>query len=316
MVKVPIDLCLRCKGARHLCGLGYCPLLQSFRSRVVSLQSIKGLEVDGSTPPSLIVGEKGYPRINIYFNVPPGIRGDEAKIFDDPLSWHLRKGLNDIIGLRSRLLSLRLRAYTHNPYSLYEKEIGLAAISLRPVDTEARLRKKPVPRIVFDPLLPPRGPSAPVSKVKVVGNPVVPRRVDRIIWDDVRAEEAIWELYREGVDIYTIIRAFTIGFLGRKGQKRLVPTRWGITAVDSMISHKLLRRIKTYKLINDLLVFYSEYLYNKYLIVLAPSGYRGMWIEVWLPNSLWNPHAEPATLIVKEDHKGRMNIIDGGYIAA
>ncbi|MCD6487841.1 MAG: hypothetical protein J7K21_01265, partial [Desulfurococcales archaeon] len=41
-----------------------------------------------------------------------------------------------------------------------------------------------------------------------------------------------------------------------------------------------------------------------------------MWIEVWLPNSLWNPHAEPATLIVKEDHKGRMNIIDGGYIAA
>jgi len=316
LVKPPLELCLRCKGARNLCGLGYCPLLAGLRAKVASLQSIRGLDVEGSTPPSLVVGEKGYPRVRLYYAIPPGIVGEEAREYDNPSHWFLRKGLGDIIELRSRLLHLVLPANIHDPYMLYEKEIGLAVVSEKPVDTEALLRKKPVPKLVFDPLTPPRGPSAPAQTLRITSNPAVPRAIEKLIWDDIRAEEAIYKLYLDGIDFYTIVRALTIGFLGLHGRRKLVPTRWGITAVDQMISKKLLGRIRRYTPVNEIMVFYSEYLYNKYMIVLAPGRYRGLWIEVWQPRSLWNPHIEPATLIVYDSHRGIPSIMDGGYLAA
>jgi len=220
LVKPLFELCIRCKGARNLCGLGYCPLLAGLRAKVISLQSIRGLDVQGSTPPSIIVGEKGYPRIRLYYAVPPGIVGDEARDYDNPGQWHMRKNLGEIIELRSRLLHIVLPTRVYNPYKLYETEIGLAIVSEKPVDTEALLKKKPIPRLVFDPLTPPRGPSAPARRVKVTGNPVIPKPIEKLIWDDIKAEEAIYRLYKNGLDFYTIVRALTIGFLGRTGQRR------------------------------------------------------------------------------------------------
>ncbi len=316
MPKPPIELCIKCKGARNLCGLGYCPLLVGLRARAIGLSMIEDKLVDGSSPPTLIVGEKGYPKIRVYYGVPPGISGEEAKELDNPDKWFLKRSLGDIIGLRSRLLHIILPARIYNPYTLYEKEIGLAAVSERPVDTEAEIRKKPALRIAFDPLLPPRGPSALAEKLRVVSNPKPPKPLEKIIWDDLRAAEAVVNLYNRGVDFYTIVRALTIGFLGRKGQRKLVPTRWGITVVDQAISSELLKKIRTYKPINETLVFYSEYLYNKYMIILSPGPYNGLWIEVWQPRSLWNPSSKPSVLIVRENYRGKMDLMDGGYLAA
>ncbi len=315
-MKEAYNLCLRCKGARRLCGLPYCPLIEGFRARVKAVESIHGNEVSGSTPPTIVVGEHGYPRVRVYYGVPPGIHGLKAKEYDSPDKWFLRLGLDRIIELRSNLLSLVLPAYIYDPYKLYEKEIGLAVVSSKPVDSEAVLKEKPIPRITFDSITPPRGPSASVQDVRITSNPSLNPRLEKLIWDDLRASEGVWLLYREGLDFYTIVRALTIGFLGRSGQRRLVPTRWGITAVDSMISSKLLSRIKKSPIVNGTLVFYSEYLHNKYIVVLVPGRYRGLWIEVWQPHSLWNPKAKPSTLIVKEDYRGRMNVVDGGYLAA
>ncbi len=315
-MKIPKELCIKCKGARRLCGLSYCPLVSGFISRVEAIQSINGLDVEGSTPPSLIVGEKGYPRIKIYYGIPPGIRGDRARIYDDPRSWFKRFSLEDIVRYRSKLLHIVLPVKVNDPYKLYENEVGLAVLSVKPVDTEAQLLKKPIPRLSFDSLTPPRGPSAPAKKILVTSNPVVSRSLEKIIWDDLRAEEAIIELYRSNIDFYTIVRALSIGFLGRIKQRRIVPTRWSITAVDSTISKKLLKHIRMFKSIDKIRVFYSEYLYNKYLVVLAPGGYRGMWIEVWQPHSLWNPHSTPSVLIVRDSYRGEPDIMDGGYLAA
>ncbi len=314
--KIRPEICVICKGARRLCGLQYCPLLKSLRYRLRAYLGIKGDLVDGSSPPTLVVGEYGYPRIRLYYGVPPEVYGEKAKIYDDPNKWFLRYGLEDIIGLRSNLLSVVLDANVYNPYRLYEKEIGLAVVSMKPVDTEALLEEKPRPRLVFDPYTPPRGPSARARDVRVTANPVLPRKLDKIIWDDLRADNAVWELYRSKIDFYTIVRALSIGFIGRKGQRRIVPTRWAITATDSIIGNQLLKNIRRYPMVNDTLVYYSEYLYNKYLVILAPGPYSALWVEAWQPHSLWNPGREPSIIIVREDHQGRVSEIDGGYYAA
>ncbi len=310
------EICAICKGARRLCGLPYCPILQSIRYRMKAYLGVRGNRVDGSSPPSLIVGEHGYPRVRLYYGVPPGIHGDNARIYDDPAEWFLKHDLTSIIGLRSSLLSLVLDARVDNPYRLYEKEIGLAAVSSKPVDTEALLSEKPVPRLLFDAYLPPRGPSARAGTVRVMDNPVLPRRLEKLIWDDVRAGEAVWMLYRDRVDFYTIVRAFSIGFIGRSGQRRLVPTRWAITAADSIIGSRLLRQVRRLPLLNDTRVHYAEYLYNKYLVILVPGLYSALWVEMWMPDSLWNTGAEPSITTIYEDYRGRVSEMDGGYYAA
>ncbi len=311
------DLCIRCKGVKYLCNLSYCPLIHSYKAKISLLKAIDKPEVSGSSPPSIIIGEKGYPQVMIYYGVPPGIFGNKAKIFDDPYRWFIsRKSLGDIIEYRSKLIHLAMRINVNKPYILYEKEIGLASLSQKPVDTEAVLKKKPVPRISFNYITPPRGPSAPAKIIKITSNPIIHRRIDKIIWDDVKASEGVWELYKSGVDFYTIVRAFTLGFIGLRDWRRIVPTRWGITAVDTILANKMLKEIRCFRLINNILVFYGEYLYNKYLIVLSPGKYRGLWIEVWQPRALWNPSETPAYLIVKESHNGKVSIMDGGYMAA
>jgi len=314
--KINPEICIVCKGARRLCGLQYCPLLKSIKYRLRAYLGIKGDLVDGSSPPTLIVGEYGYPRVRLYYGVPPEVYGDKAKIYDDPYQWFLRYSLEDIVGLRSNLLNIVLDANVYNPYKLYEKEIGLAVVSMKPVDTEAILEEKPRPRLVFDPYTPPRGPSARARDVKVTTNPILPRRLDKIIWDDLRAEKAVWELYRDKIDFYTIVRALSIGFLGRRGRRRIVPTRWAITAIDSIIGSQLLKNIRKYPSINHTLVYYSEYIYNRYLIILAPGIYSALWVEAWQPNSLWNPGQEPLIVMVREDYRGRVSEMDGGYYAA
>ena len=314
--RIPKEFCVRCKGARNLCGLGYCPLLVSLRNRIKSFMWVRGREIGGASPPTVIVGESGYPNVNVYLGVPPGVFGDKAKIYDSPSDWHPKLSLSDIIGLRARLLHASMKVNIKNPELLYEKEVGLAGVSLKPVDMEARLRKPPRLVVTFNLILPPSGPAAPVEQVRVTDNPKLHPSLEKLIWDDVRARDAAWYLYRSNLDFYTIVRALTLGFLGRKRDRRIVPTRWGMTAVDSIISTHLLKRVRQKPSVSNVLVFHSSYLHNKYTVIVTPGSYRTTWFEVWMPSSLWNPSSSPSALVISDDFKGNLTYMDGGFIAA
>lgn len=95
-----------------------------------------------------------------------------------------------------------------------------------------------------------------------------------------------------------------------------MPARWSIAAVGSITSSHLIRKIHHYEIISDILVFYSEHLYNKYTITMHPGRYPSEWIDVWKPDSLFNPEARESILIVKDDYFGKPNIMDGGFLVA
>jgi Uncharacterized conserved protein len=57
--------------------------------------------------------------------------------------------------------------------------------------------------------------------------------------DDWQAEGAMTYLYRRGLDVYDINTVLSAGALGQGDQRRLVPTRWSITAVDDTIGSYL-----------------------------------------------------------------------------
>ncbi|WP_456327773.1 hypothetical protein [Archaeoglobus sp.] len=128
-------------------------------------------------------------------------------------------------------------------------------------------------------------PKAELEKLKVVGNPKVPKAVDKIVEDDIKAQKAIVDLYEKGFDEYYIIRLLSAGLLGIN--KKLVPTRWSITAVEDTIGEYLKREVVNYKPINSCEVYRAEFLGNIYTILMIPSAYAFELLEVWLPKSLF-----------------------------
>jgi len=195
------------------------------------------------------------------------------------------------------------------------EEIALAVMSVKPIDIEAKLRSKPTLKLSFDDIIKPVGPTAPLDRLRIVQNPVIPKKIDKVVNDDLKAIDAVVTLYTSNISIYDIIRVFSIGLLGRR--KRIVPTRWSITAVDKIVGDHLLKEVRKKPILNTIRVYNITYLDNHFEILLIPQSYSYELLEIWHPNTLWTPEA-PTPIITSnyELHDGRLRgEMDGGYYA-
>ena len=319
-MRIPPELCARCKGYKLLCGLPRCPIIARLQSQALSLSRLRGgREVEGDTPPSALVGERGYPSVKVYFMIPPGERGERAAYYEDPAGWASRgTPLDVILKLRSGLVSAALGVDARKPHeNLYQSELGPASLSERPVDSEAVLSRPPTPRLSFNGYTKPIGPTAPAERIEVQGSPKLHPRLESLIWDDVKAETAVKELADAGVDVYKIHRAMSLGFLGRLRSRRLVPTRWAITAVDEALSRYWREKLRDKPWLDRVEVYTAEYLGNIFTIILLPGAGRMEWIEAWHPKGLWTGStSKPVFWRVEEDALGRKTEEDGGFSAA
>ena len=309
------ELCAACKGSRRLCGRPVCPILERVKYSLEVLPLVKGRTLFGATPPSALVGETGYPVVRVGINVPP-LSGEGAAFYDDPQNWWGHLSLRDIIRIRARLVYSSTTARVR-PTSKLIDAMREVCLSSTPTDVEASFRKPPVPELRFDGIVAPRGPMGVVESLRLAENPRVPRQVQKLVDDaDAEASDAVTELYRSGISVYHIMRLFTLGLLGRKRRRRLVPTRWAITAVDKIISDALLRKVRSMPEIADYEVYRTEYLGNRYSILLIPGPWTMEMIEVWLPRSVWVRGREPAIFVTGETHQGKLRgPSDGGYYA-
>ncbi|MFP3268088.1 MAG: hypothetical protein RXO29_00610 [Desulfurococcales archaeon] len=301
-----------------MCGLRECPLLARSRGVFKAYSSVvEKLDIAAPSPPSAIVGEREYPLVPLIYNIVPESGIENASLYDNPKLWHGRLGLKEIVELRSSLLGGILKVSVSDPWKLYEKEISLAAVSLSPIETEARFRRPPTLKLSFDSVLRPNGLLSPVEKIKVNSSPKLDNNLERMIWDDVLAKDALVELFLKGTDVYLLERALSLGLLGKRNNKKLVPTRWAITAVDDTISEFIKRKIQEFKVINEINVFSGEYLYNRFVIILIPGTYEGAWIEIWHPKSIWAMNSSEAEVMISVDtiREGPLPP-DGGFSAA
>lgn len=317
-MNIPAELCTRCKGYKRLCGLSRCPILEGFQAQVRTYMKLEGLSASGATPPSMIVGEHGYPSVKVYYMIPVGVKGEGAKIYDDPQEWSRRReSISSIVRYRSELLSAEIEVNVRRPEVLYEKEIGLVAGSERPVDSEVKLKRAPIPVLRFDGITKPIGPRAPAEEIRVTENPPVNAAIDKVLWDELKAEEAVRILYDAGVDVYAIHRLLSMGMLGTLSRRKVVPTRWSITATDDMLSRAIRRELRGKKEIGEVRVYYNEYLGDKFFIILRPGGGRVEFLEIWQPRSVWAKGAErPIVWKVEESPTGEASDHDGGFSAA
>ncbi len=308
-----MDRCVICKG-KGLCGRPRCPILERFKA-VETIPVSDNLF--GASPPSVFVGSKGYPDIFAGPLVPPNVGDSEARQYDDPKEL-LKISIDEVIGLRSRLVRSYARMDVKdakaptNPFLLTSQELAMAEV---PVDTEVWFTKPVDVNVAFDGTLMPMGPAGEIKSITLAENPKVPEKVDYLVSDtDVLAADSIRELHRHDISQNHITRIFSIGLLGR--ERRLVPTRWSITAIDDMVGKMLLDDIRDYPEIREIALFTSEKFGNHFEILLIPRCFSFELIEIWHPNSVWSEK-----LWIGSDREGYggkkgYSSLAGGYYAA
>ncbi|RLE71791.1 MAG: hypothetical protein DRJ37_04240 [Thermoprotei archaeon] len=311
--------CIYCRGTKHLCGKPKCPVLLKFNAYARNRGIVNSLELVGSSPPAVFVGRIGYPYVYAGPLIPPEI-GDTS-IYDTPELW-LNMSIEEIVNFRFRLVRSKFKVNVKKPEKagkVFDETVE-AVLSRTPVETEAIFRKKPGKTILLDDAVQPMGPSAPLEKLRVSGVRS-DRRLEKAYYDyDLKAGEAVLELYERKVPVSKIQRAFSMGLFGLKNRRRLVPTRWSITAVDSIISKTLRDEIvKRNPVINEYRVYESTELGNRFIVLMFPYPWSYELIEAWFPGTAWNPDKRNIALCGDwEPYYGRTSYasIGGCYYAA
>ena len=310
--------CVLCKGARNLCGKTRCPIMVKVNSYLKSVPLMSSEDIDGASPPSVFIGRIGYPNVYVGPLVPPV--HEDTRLFDLPEQW-FGKSIDEIVGFRSLLVRGKHRVHVQEFSSAGKimeqtRELALADDS---VDTELNLTKKPRGSIFMDDDVQPFGPSAPIRDLHV-GNARFDHRVEKAYNDtDLNATQAVRELYSRGVLVSKIQKAFSVGAFGVEKKRRLVPTRWSITAVDDIISKSLMEQVKTFPEINEYRVYESVYLDNVFEILMIPAAWSYESMEAWYPGTTWNPNGTEVVIYSdSEGNSGRTTYaqIGGCYYSA
>lgn len=281
-------------------------------------------ELDTNSPPSVFIGSKlKYPVMNVGV-LSPLERDENAWIYSREKYWAENNfSIRDVINLRESLINSRFKSKATDVRSLGgSKFVSLAqelALASKPVDVEIELRKKIGPGLKRDRVLSPQGMAAPLKKIRITGNVKIDIKLDRAINDDIKANESIETLYRNNFNEYSLSQILSVGVLGMKKDKRLVPTRWSITATDDMLGKSLLKRIRDYKWIENYEMFFGEFMGNCYIIMLFPNVFSYELFELYLPGSSWNSGKQIKASTDNETYQGRKTYASntaGGYYAA
>lgn len=258
--------------------------------------------------PNVFIGRFGYPHITVGI-----LNTEEYARHDDPQHWVVANySIPKIIDLRTQLINSTFKTSIK---SFNDKLLELSqevAMASKPVDVEISLEKKPQFRLTTHQDATPHGPVVALKKVEVTENPKIPAKVDKLVDDvDLKAQEALVYLHNEGFDEQYLTKLITLGILGVKPQRKLVPTRWGITAVDDTLGKQYITEIKEYDKA-PYQTYWGSYFGNYYLILFFE--------DVWSYELFETIVIEQAPFATDcESYSGRKTYADntaGGYYAA
>ena len=270
-----------------ICGKKDCNI-HTFR--LSNFKKIK--DFSGSSPPEVFIGHYNYPFV--FMGILSPVNYGDTELLSSPEKWHSEKlSIPEILGLRNQLIYCRTKGSIKNFNSNITNSLQEVAIASKPLATEFKLKggllNKNLENTASIPLI---KNAALVEKVRIEENPKVEPKVDYLINDkEVKASEAIIELDKARIKTSDVIKILSAGLLGKISRRKLVPTRWSITAVDDTLSKNRLKEIRYFPIISNIRVFHAEYLGNHYEFILLPENYSFEVIEISLKSSgIWKDY--------------------------
>lgn len=309
--------CIKCKGnnPQLYCGRSFCPIIAKSEAMFKVKEKTAKEDFAGSSP-APFVGRFGYPHVHVGIL---SVEERDSSEYDAPRLWAGKDyEIPKIIDYRSSLVNSRFVMNVQSSHRFLEasQEVGMAA---KPVELEIRLDKRPNFRLSTDAYSAPMGPNASLKKIDITSNPKVPTKVEKVVGDsDFKATDAMIELYEHDFDENYLTRLLSVGNLGVKMQRKIVPTRWSITAVDDSVGKHLIAEVKNYPS-SDYMAYFGGYLGNYYLVLIFPEVWSYELFETYLPKVSWNISDNVQYSTDYEPYGGRKSYASetaGGYYAA
>jgi len=176
--------------------------------------------LSGATPPSVFVGQYGYPKVKVGPMLPP-LHGDTS-IFDSPEKWVGEK-IEEIANYRMSLVRGVFDANIHTTSGKQIESLQELAMANSPAESEILFEKIPFvntgQKKTFgtDTDSAPYGLIAPLRSFKAYSSFSVDKRIESVFYDkDLATKESITNLYHQGVEISKISRILSIGMVGLK----------------------------------------------------------------------------------------------------
>ncbi|MEM4271480.1 MAG: hypothetical protein QXD13_00070 [Candidatus Pacearchaeota archaeon] len=269
-----------------ICGLYGCEKHKIILGKTASIK-----EFSGSSPPEIFVGRWNYP--NVYTGILSPTETGDTKILSSHEIWHEKKiTIPEILSFRNQLIYGRTQSNIKKVHPNFFNVFKEVAMTHKSISTEFKLKKPITKNKEKEAKVPLISNAADISQVKLQENPKIKPKVDYLVNDtDAKSVSAILELDKAGIETSSIIKILSAGLIGLKTNRKLVPTRWSITAVDDTLSKNKLKRIKFYPEIPEILLFNAEYLGNHYEFLLLPDKFSFEVIEYSLSlNGFWHDY--------------------------
>lgn len=263
--------------------------------------------ISGSSPPSVFIGSYNYPKVNVGPMLPP-FHGDTT-LLDSPELWS-GKSLEEIVNYRLNLVRGIKPVLVNNPSGRYIENLQELIMASNATDSEIEFYKSTLPVNILDGNSAPYGPIGEIKNAKF-SNSLSNRQIEKTYYDrDLKANDAVLKLYQSGIEVSKIQKCLSIGMLGIK--RKLVPTKWSITATDDIISKSLVNEILDFSIIDSYQVFSFSHLGNLFSVILFPHRWMFEMIEAWYSDGVLGYGSD------MEDARGidHPPAIAGAYFAA
>ncbi|MFT4282969.1 MAG: hypothetical protein ACMXX6_00935 [Candidatus Woesearchaeota archaeon] len=119
-----------------------------------------------------------------------------------------------------------------------------------------------------------------LSDFKITSNIKIPKYVEKIVNDELKANKALKMLYNKGFDSHYLSQIFSTSNLGIKSNRKFVPTKWSITSIDDSLSKYNTENLQ--REISDFMFFEGKYLKNRYFIFILPGKFEFEFFEILL----------------------------------
>jgi hypothetical protein len=270
--------------------------LRQLTASTMPMKSVAmGKEIEGSTPPSVFIGSWNYPDVFAGPMVVPE-HGD-TMVMDMPEAWipgnHTQE---EIIGYRMNLIRGKQQVHAADLDNRFIEKLQEISLSTSSLESEVAFTSAPQGQS-FSEEHTPFGPSAGIERFDVEPGRWNPK-LERTFYDtDLRAADAVVDLHKNRVPFSSIQKAFSVGTMGQGRARHLVPTRWSITACDTIIGDQLLSDVKRNVVIDTWRVHEFSSLNNHYAVILMPTAWQYEWSEAFL-------HVLGNEELVFSDHEG------------
>ena len=231
------------------------------------------------------MGRYGYPKVRVGPMIPL-IHGDTTIMAKEEL-WAGRS-VDEIASYRANLIRGTSRVSVSETSGRYIETLQEMALSKKPVESEARVEKVPageselVRELRLSSNSAPFGPAIEISGLRVEAMSSDPL-IQKAFYDgDLSASEGLRLLHANSVPVSALHRALSIGMIGLRKNRKLVPTRWSITATDDTISKGLVENLRDFDRLDSFRTAIYSHMGNRYAVVLfADSPWRFEFVEAW-----------------------------------